>query len=245
MAKRRTELLRGEDQRLRLLPPLVLLVLLLPSTALATELTDDHECMGRWVGRGRNTGYSTYWTIDLTLTATPSGGRCGTIRYTNPDCHGFLDNCRLEGRDIHTQENYVYRGGCAPPGRVVIRCEQNQMRYSWIGWERVNTILVRPGGGQGGQPPQNTPSPGTNQPAPIPGPGPAPSTTQTPTPLPPPPPMTPPTQPSQPSPSGTSSDSSWFGCSVTSSESKRQGDVVWLVVLFACLLAARRVVHQA
>ena len=113
--------------------------------AAALPVPEDHECMGRWVGKGRNTGSSTEWTIDLTLTASPSGGRCGTIEYTNPDCGGTLDSCQLVGRDIHTRENYAHSSrSCAPPGRVVIRCEGDHMLYSWIGWEKVDSVLHRP-----------------------------------------------------------------------------------------------------
>jgi len=115
--------------------------------ALAAPIPGNHGCMGPWVGRGQNSGSSTYWTIDLTLTGSPHGARCGTIEYKNPDCGGFLDACRLVGADIHTQENYTHsESSCAPAGRVVIRCEGNQMRYSWIGWEQVDTVLHRPPG---------------------------------------------------------------------------------------------------
>lgn len=222
----------------------LLAALLLPVAVHATPLSPDHECLGRWVGRGRNTGHTTYWTIELTLTASPSGGRCGTIRYTNPDCHGFLDNCRLVGNDIHTVENYTHQGGCAPPGHVIIRCEQNQMRYSWLGWERVDTLLVRPAGAPVVQQPSSPASRGTNPLAPSPSLSPA-----QPAPPPPPPPMTPPagggatpapTQPSTP-PTSTSSESGWFGCSVVNEPSQERINVLWLAALLgSCLLVLRR-----
>lgn len=180
-----------------------LAVLMFPTAALANPLPEDHGCLGHWVGRGRNTGYSTYWTIDLILLSTPEGTRCGTIEYTNPACGGFLEACQLEGDDIHTRENYTHRApDCAPPGRVIIRCEGDTMRYSWIGWERVDTILHRAGPAPGANPPpppSGTPSvpplqpnpgiPPTPLPSPPnpaqPGPAPVPSTPPLPTPPPP------------------------------------------------------------
>jgi len=200
-----------------------------PATGWTTPLTPDHGCIGRWVGRGRNTGYSTYWTIDLTLTAAPEGRRCGTIRYTNPDCNGFLEDCRLVGNDIHTRENYTHRGRCAAPGQVVIRCEGDQMRYAWIGWERVDTILHRPGAGQGAQPstvstppdiaPPPPPAPPPGQPSPT-QPAQAPSTGQGPAPM----------QPST-TPPDVPSGSSWFpGCAVVPRNAARDRPI-WLVVL--------------
>jgi hypothetical protein len=154
----------------------VLAVLLAAAgTASAAPVPGDHSCMGPWVGRGQNSGYTTYWTIDLSLTASPHGGRCGTIQYRNPDCGGFLEECRLVGQDIHTREVYTERGSCAPPGEVVIRCEGDSMRYSWRGWETVNTTLRRP---QGYQTPSPAPGPSPSSgpsPSPSPTPGPAPS----------------------------------------------------------------------
>jgi hypothetical protein len=156
----------------------VLAVLLAAAgTASAAPVPGDHSCMGPWVGRGQNSGYTTYWTIDLSLTASPHGGRCGTIQYRNPDCGGFLEECRLVGQDIHTREVYTERGSCAPPGEVVIRCEGDSMRYSWRGWETVNTTLRRPQGYQTPSPaPGPSPSPSSGpSPSPSPTPGPAPS----------------------------------------------------------------------
>ncbi len=128
------------------------------SSSFAGPVPADHQCMGRWVGEGRNTGHPTPWTIDLTLTASPNGGRCGSIEYTNPDCGGTLENCRLVGSDIHTEERYTHRSAdCAPAGQVIIRCEGDQMRYSWIGWERVDSILRRPEGAR--TDPVQTPAP--------------------------------------------------------------------------------------
>ena len=103
--------------------------------------------MGRWIGKGQNTGFKTSWTIDLVLTAAPSGGRCGRIEYTNPACGGTLETCNVVDGDIHTKEKYTHSSpDCAPAGKVIIRCEGDTMRYSWIGWERVDTVLHRPVG---------------------------------------------------------------------------------------------------
>lgn len=133
------------------------LLAMAPTPASAAPIPGNHGCMGPWVGRGQNSGSSSFWTIDLTLTGAPHGARCGTVEYKNPDCGGFLDECRLVGADIHTQENYTHSDAdCAPAGRVVIRCEGNQMRYSWIGWEQVDTVLHRP---PGYAPPANRPGP--------------------------------------------------------------------------------------
>jgi len=141
-----------------------------PQTALAAPVPADHQCMGQWVGSGRNTGFPTSWTIDLNLTSSPSGGRCGTIEYTNPACGGFLDNCELVGQDIHTRENYTHaEGNCAPAGRVIIRCEGDRMRYSWIGWEQVDSILHRPGASEAGPTPPPIGPPGQTQPPALPG----------------------------------------------------------------------------
>lgn len=143
---------------------------LAPRAGWAAPVPDDHGCMGPWVGRGQNSGTSSYWTIELTLTGAPHGARCGTIEYENPACGGFLDGCRLVGEDIHTKETYTHaEADCAPAGRVVIRCEGNQMRYSWIGWEQVDTILHRPEGyspGANRAPPGSTT--GTTLPTPTP-----------------------------------------------------------------------------
>ena len=161
-----------------------------PRTVRALPLAADHGCIGRWVGEGRNTGSATSWTIDLTLSAAPSGGRCGTIEYTNPACGGTLESCNVVDGDIHTRELYTHNDGhCAPAGRVIIRCEGDRMRYSWIGWERVDSVLHRPGGTPqtprpgvtpptpGVTPPTPTvPRPAVPGPTPAPGPGPAPVT---------------------------------------------------------------------
>ena len=172
-------------------------------TAHAMPVPADHDCMGRWVGRGRNTGHATWWTIDLTLSASPDGGRCGTVEYTNPDCGGTLEGCTLVGEDIHTRESYSHTSGrCAPAGQVIIRCEGDRMRYSWIGWERVDSILHRPEGSGSGQPPEpggtTPPPPGTTRPpgtTPPPGSTPAPGE---------PPASTPGDTHPSPGPSGTS-----------------------------------------
>ena len=66
-------------------------ILVQSGSAVAEAVPADHECMGRWVGLGRNSNSTTPWTIDLVLTASPSGGRCGTIEYTNPSCGGTLE----------------------------------------------------------------------------------------------------------------------------------------------------------
>ena len=132
------------------------------SMALAGPVDADHNCMGPWVGLGRSTGHDEPWTITLNLTAAPAGGRCGTIEYTNPRCGGTLESCRTEGDsgDIHTRERYTHTDGdCAPPGDVIIRCEGDTMRYSWLGWERVDSTLHRPTNGspprQGSRPPSS------------------------------------------------------------------------------------------
>ena len=135
------------------------------ATAWAAPVPSDHGCMGRWVGTGRNTGSSTEWTIDLTLTSAPSGGRCGTIEYTNPACGGTLESCELVDGEIHTREDYTHNdGACAPAGRVLIRCDGDTMRYSWIGWERVDSTLHRAGAGPTSSNPSpsggSTPTPG-------------------------------------------------------------------------------------
>lgn len=223
---------------------IVLLMLLVPASAIATPLPDDHGCLGHWVGRGRNTGYSTSWTIDLTLTSAPDGTRCGTIEYTNPVCGGFLEACRVVGDEIHTQENYTHRASnCAPPGRVIIRCQGDTMRYSWIGWERVDTILHRAGGTPGarpappptGPPPTGTPAPTPNHPSvvqPPPGPTPAPA------------PGTPGPSPSPTPPSQNEPDSPWGwlpSCSTTGSMASRSAaGTVGLSALLLCSLLFRR-----
>jgi hypothetical protein len=222
-----------EMGRLPLLASVLLAAITLPSLVDATPLRPDHGCIGRWIGRGRNTGYTTYWTIDLTLTAAPDGGRCGTIQYRNPDCGGFLESCRVEGDDIHTRESYTHQGACAPPGEVIIRCEGGQMRYSWIGWERVDTILHRPGadGVQPGMPP--SPAPPSPVPAP-PDPPPPPPNTSGPVPGNSPPSALP---PASDAPSG----SSWFpGCSIAAA-APRSGSagLPWLAALLACASAIR------
>ncbi len=119
-------------------------LLLAVGTSEAANVPAEHTCMGRWTGEGRNTGFPTIWTIDLTLTASPSGGRCGTIEYTKPFCGGTLEGCELVKGNIETKESYSHNDGhCAPAGRVVIRCEGDTMHYTWIGWERVDSILHR------------------------------------------------------------------------------------------------------
>ncbi len=101
--------------------------------------------MGRWVGRGRNTGFPTEWTIDLTLTNSASGGRCGTLEYTSPSCGGTLEDCNVVGGEIRTRERYAHdEGHCAAPGRVILRCEGDRMHFRWIGWEQTDTVLRRP-----------------------------------------------------------------------------------------------------
>lgn len=158
-----------------------LAVLLFPAVALAHPLPGDHGCLGRWVGRGRNTGFTTYWTIDLVLTSSPEGTRCGTIEYTNPVCGGYLEECRVVGDEVHTRENYTHRDrDCAPPGSVIIRCDGDTMRYSWIGWERVDTVLHRAGPPPGSNSPPI--APGIPEPAPI---GPSPAVQPSPIPSPP------------------------------------------------------------
>lgn len=170
-----------------------------PSAAHALPVAADHACIGRWVGEGRNSNARTSWTIDLTLSAAPSGNRCGTIEYTNPTCGGTLEACTVVDGDIHTREAYSHNdGSCAPAGRVIIRCEGDRMRYSWIGWERVDSVLHRPAGyvPPPPRPPSPgvtpTPSPGVTPPTPVvpppvvPGPSPTPSPRQTTPPRPPP-----------------------------------------------------------
>ncbi len=220
----------------------VLLGLLLPASANATPLPDDHGCLGHWIGRGRNTGYSTYWTIDLTLTSAPDGTRCGTIEYTNPNCGGFLEACRVVGDEIHTRENYTHRdSSCAPPGRVIIRCQGDTMRYSWIGWERVDSTLRRVGGGPSATPPPaagtppppappvhppSTPSPVQPIPSPPPSPSPAPSQ----------PPVgdTPPPSPNPPTEGDSESPWGWLpGCAVAGAHVRGEGGFAWALVLLA------------
>ncbi len=204
--------------------------------AWAAPVPPDHECMGRWVGQGQNSNSASSWTIDLTMTASPSGGRCGTIEYTNPACGGSLESCRLVGADIHTREHYTHNdGSCAPAGQVIIRCEGDRMRYSWIGWERVDSILHRPGVAPGGQP-------GTTQPSSPGTPSPPPGQMQPPT-VPQPPPGvpvsgTPPNMrqvpPPPPAPNGQGSG--LFGCSLGPADAGPPG--LFLVSIF--LLLARR-----
>jgi hypothetical protein len=117
-------------------------------SARADAILEDHACMGRWVGRGHNTGFPTEWTIDLTLTSAASGGRCGTIEYTNPLCGGTLEDCTLVAGEIRTRERYTHdEGHCAAPGRVILRCDGDQMKFRWIGWEQTDTVLYRPANG--------------------------------------------------------------------------------------------------
>ncbi len=214
------------------LAPALALLGLAATPASALDVPADHGCMGRWVGRGQNTGYTSYWTIDLTLTAAPSGGRCGTIEYTNPDCGGTLERCELVGQDIHTREVYTHaESSCAPAGRVIIRCEGDRMRYSWIGWERVDTVLHRPEGA-----PRSASSPEA-----PPGPTPTPPT-PTPTPAEPRPPATPsggppappPVTPSQGPPAQPSGGCGALGCDAASG-----GTAPWPLAL-ALLVVVKR-----
>jgi hypothetical protein len=87
-----------------------------------------------------------YWTIDLNLSATESSGVCATIEYTSPDCGGTLEQCERKGDEIHTVEKYTHSKECAPPGKVILRCADGVMHYTWIGWERVDSKLSRPAG---------------------------------------------------------------------------------------------------
>lgn len=125
----------------------VFVVLLWSASANAAPLNTGDPCFGPWQGRGQNTGSTDYWTIDLNLHANPTGGRCGTIEYTNPKCGGTLESCERKGDEIHTAESYSHQSSdCAPAGKVIIRCDGDVMHYSWIGWERVDSVLRRPQG---------------------------------------------------------------------------------------------------
>ncbi|MGE0789784.1 MAG: hypothetical protein AB7S26_29190 [Sandaracinaceae bacterium] len=134
----------------------------LPRVALAGPVEEDHNCLGPWVGLGRNTGFDTSWTIELHLNSAPDGGRCGTVEYTNPDCGGTLEECTVVNGEIRTVERYTHTGRCAPNARVNIRCEGNTMHYAWIGWERVDSTLHRPAGWQAGQAPSGSGPTGTS-----------------------------------------------------------------------------------
>jgi hypothetical protein len=182
-------------------------LLALASTAHAIGVPPDHDCMGPWVGLGYTPDFPTPWTIELTMTSAPEGGRCGTIEYTNPSCGGTLEECRLVGNDIHTREVYTHSSpDCAPAARVVIRCEGNTMRYSWRGQYVANSTLHRP---EGYTPPVPTaqpqqPPPGPEQP-PVPSPQPQPAPTPSPTPAPP----NPSIPPAPPPPPARQPSASW------------------------------------
>jgi hypothetical protein len=101
--------------------------------------------MGPWVGQAPNPDGQGMFGITLTLTASPDGGRCGSVEYTNPVCGGTLEDCRLVGADIHTRELYTHGlADCAPAARVIIRCEGTTMRYEWNGQYVSTTTLRRP-----------------------------------------------------------------------------------------------------
>jgi MYXO-CTERM domain-containing protein len=130
------------------------LLVILPATAAAAPVPRTHACMGPWVGVGDQRDGTVPWSILLNMTASASGGRCGTIEYESSQLHcgGTLDECDLVGEDIHTREVYTYgQETCAPPSKVVIRCEGDRMRFSWIGSNgvkeiQVDTMLRRPDG---------------------------------------------------------------------------------------------------
>jgi MYXO-CTERM domain-containing protein len=126
-----------------------LLVILPAAAAVAAPIPREHACMGPWTGVGDEGGDTVPWTIRLNMTASASGGRCGTIEYESSELHcgGTLDDCELIGEDIHTREVYTFgQSTCAPPSKVVIRCEGDRMRFSWVGHIRVDTMLRRPDG---------------------------------------------------------------------------------------------------
>lgn len=123
----------------------LLVALPIAPAAAAAPVTSSDPCFGRWQGRGQNTGMPEHWTIDLTLYENPDGGRCATIEYDNPKCGGTLESCQRRGDEIHTVERYTHSDGCAPPGKVILRCDGDRMRYSWLGWERVDSTLTRVG----------------------------------------------------------------------------------------------------
>jgi uncharacterized protein (TIGR03382 family) len=213
-------------------------VIFFETAALAMPVPADHTCMGRWVGEGRNTGHDSVWTIDLTLTAAPSGGRCGTIKYTNPDCGGTLESCELVGDEIHTREHYTHRApNCAAAGRVIIRCEQTQMQYSWIGWERVDSILHRAATTRDGEPPSNAPASDDAVAPPDSTSSDAPPTNAPPTIAPPVP--TPANPPPAPSPVPPSARESWLSCAASSAGGPSAGGSV-AVMLLALVWLRRR-----
>ena len=152
------------------------------SRARAGVVPSGQQCMGRWVGRGQNSGYTTYWGIELNLTAPVDGSRCGTIEYTNPECGGTLEACTRLNGEIHIQESYTHQGTCAPPAKLILKCEGDEMRFSWIGWETVTTTLHRPGRENAPQGAARDPGPRTpsaeQEPRPSPQPIPAPSNTE-------------------------------------------------------------------
>jgi len=204
------------------------------STTAALPVRSDHACMGRWVGEGRNSNSPRTWTIDLTLTAAPSGGRCGTIEYENPDCGGTLERCEVVDGDIHTVERYEHTSAdCAPPGRVVIRCEGDTMRYSWIGWERVDSTLHRPEGWEPGpqpsiadpsEPDRDGPGPGENEPGPGDGEEPAPG------------------PPAPPTDTGGGGDGCAAGCAAGGG-APPLGVLPWLVLVASASVARARLVR--
>lgn len=136
---------------------IVVLSALIASTAHAAPVPPDHACMGPWVGQAPNPD-NTMFGITLTMTASPDGGRCGSIEYTNPACGGTLERCALVGNDIQTQEVYTHgMADCAPPGRVIIRCEGDTMRYQWLGQYSAAATLRRPPGWRAMPPPPPPP----------------------------------------------------------------------------------------
>lgn len=104
---------------------------------------ETHSCLGHWTGVGRNSTSADAWPIDLVLTREPDGGTCGTIEYRNPTCGGTMEACRRVGSEIRVVERFTHNRGCADAANLVLRCEGDTLRYTWLGWERVDSVLRR------------------------------------------------------------------------------------------------------
>lgn len=128
---------------------LVVLALAQPAIALADRPMPPRpapsagtSCLGRWQGAGRGSG-GPAWSIDMVVTAE-QGARCGTIEYPSLGCGGYLVDCHRRGDVVAWTEVYTHNPGtCAPAGRIVGRCEDDRMRWTWTGQEVTSTQLRR------------------------------------------------------------------------------------------------------
>jgi hypothetical protein len=108
-----------------------------------TQVPLAQQCVGHWLGAGRNSPTSVAWTIDMHITST-SGSACGTIEYPSLRCGGALTNCTFRSGQLTAIEQYTHNPGtCAPDGTVVVRCSATTLRWTWVGDDVVRADLVR------------------------------------------------------------------------------------------------------